>query len=253
MLARLSGLVWTSLPKVARFKHGDVFVAVHGSMRHYSASLVQKYTYIPDTGSWFGMDFSPAGDLFVCHFTADPPPYSTGPTVDRLSWLDGSTVGTFGSSYVGQGPETIVFDKAGNGYVGLTFGEIRKFNEAGTLLYVFSPLAVDALGEIHIDLAADQKTLFYTAAGRTIFRLDVSTHTQLANFASLAAGTQLAELRILPGGGVLVAAGDQILRLNSAGNVIEAYDVPGESQWFSLTLDVDGMSFWSGGNPGLTA
>jgi len=254
-LVGYSGLVWI-LPKLARFKVGDVFVATHTSMKHYSASLVLKDTYTPDTGTWFGMDFSPAGDLFVAHFSADPPPFSTGPTVNRLSRLDGSTQGTFGS-YLGQGPETIVFDNAGNAYVGSTFAdaymEVRKFNSAGTLLAVFSPLLVDFVGEIHIDLAADQKTLFYTSPGRTIFRLDVSANTQLANFATLAEGNQLSELRILPDGGVLVAEDDKILRLDPAGNVVQAYNAPGESNWFSLTLDVDGTSFWSGGNPGFTA
>ena len=247
-----SGLFW--IPP-AKFQAGDVFVATHTSMKQYSASLTLKDTYTPDTGTWFGMDFSPAGDLFACHFSADPPPYSTGPTVNRLSRQTGSTLGTFGS-YLGQGPESIVFDKAGHAYVGSTYLEsleVRKFDSLGMLLDIFSPLPGES-GEIHIDLAADQKTLFYTAGGApTVFRLDVSTNTQLASFATVAADSHLSELRILPDGGVLVADKEKILRLGSAGNVIQAYDVPGESNWFSLTLDVDGTSFWSGGNTGLTA
>jgi len=255
-LVRFASEFWIPVAKAWKFQPGDVFVATHTSMKHYSASLTLKDTYTPDTGTWFGMDFSPARDLFVCHFSADPPPYSTGPTVNRLSRLDGSTLGTFGSSYESS-PETIVFDKAGHAYVGSVAApasmEVRKFNSVGALLDVFSPLTVEFVGELHIDLAADQKTLFYTTPGRTIFRLDVSTNTQLASFATLPAGTELSELRILPDGGVLVAEENSILRLDAAGNIVRSYDVPGESHWFSLTLDVDGTSFWSGGNPGSTA
>ena len=47
--------------------------------------------------------------------------------------------------------------------------------------------------------------------------------------------------------GVLLANNANILHYNSAGQVIQTYSVPGENNWFSLNLDPDGTSFWSGG------
>src|SRR5262249_7964058 len=58
--------------------------------------------------------------------------------------------------------------------------------------------------------------------------------------------------RLLPDGTVLVADNVEIKRVRAAdathpnGEVLQRYDVPGHDRWFSLNLDPDGQSFWSG-------
>jgi cysteine-rich repeat protein len=152
----------------------------------------------------------------------------------------------------GISTESIVFDAAGNFYVGHAYGDfkIRKYNASGTFLESYSA-AMDARGTDWIDLATDQCTLFYTSYGRLVKRFDVCTNTQLTDFATLPGYGGAYALRLLsPGdgtGGLLVADFYNIKRLNQTGNVVQTYDSPGEDFWFSLNLDPDGTSFWSGG------
>jgi hypothetical protein len=92
--------------------------------------------------------------------------------------------------------------------------------------------------------------MYYTSLGTLVKRFDVCTNTQLANFTNL--GNDLVSkfaraLRLRPNGEVLVANWANIVRLNSSGSIIQTYDVGGENQWFALTLDPDGTSFWSAG------
>lgn len=146
--------------------------------------------------------------------------------------------------------ESIVFDTAGNFYVGHADGDrqIEKYDSAGNLLATYSP-TVGLRGTDWIDLAADERTIFYTSEDGIVRRFDVSTDTQLPDFASV--GGILYALRILPpgdgSGGVLVAHSSDILRLDASGNVVQTYSVPGETgDWFALNLDPNGTSFWSG-------
>ena len=151
--------------------------------------------------------------------------------------------------------ESIVFDAAGNFYVGHPDGNrlIHKYNASGTLQETFSA-AIEDRGTDWIDLTADQTTIFYTSEGRLIKRFNVSTNTQLVDFATLpGTGTAFA-LRLLPpdngSGGLLVADTFNIKRLDGSGNVLQTYDVSsgeiGEDSWFALALDPNGKSFWAG-------
>lgn len=154
----------------------------------------------------------------------------------------------------GNTPESVALDAAGNFYIGNAHGDldVYKYDLAGNFLDQFN-VATGPEGSDHIDLAADQKTLFYTSEGRTVFRYDTATKTQLADFATLPGdalqGEESYGLRILPpgdgSGGVLVADSDDILRLDGSGNVVQNYDAPGNDLWFALTLDPNGTSFWS--------
>lgn len=155
----------------------------------------------------------------------------------------------------GNTPESVTLDAAGNFYIGNAHGDqdVYKYDLAGNFLDQFD-VATGPEGSDWIDLAADQKTLFYTSEGRRVFRYDTATKTQLADFATLPGpegeGSEaLLALRILPpgdgSGGVLVADSDDILRLDGAGNVVQSYDAPGQDGWFALALDPNGTSFWS--------
>jgi hypothetical protein len=96
----------------------------------------------------------------------------------------------------------------------------------------------------------DQCTLFYTSEGRLVKRFDVCANTQLTDFATLPNDGYAYALRLLPPvdgtRGLLVADNSDIKRLNGIGNVVLTYDIPGKDNWFSLNLDPDGTSFWSG-------
>jgi hypothetical protein len=147
-------------------------------------------------------------------------------------------LGTFGSGY--STPESIVFNAAGSVYVGNTGGTITEYTSDGTLVDTDLPGGrVD-----FIDLSADQCTMLYTQESTSIPRYDVCTDTALTAFAT-GLGGQAFALRILPTGEVLLANGANVIRINSAGTIVDTYDVTGEDSWFALNLDPDGTSFWS--------
>ena len=121
----------------------------------------------------------------------------------------------------------------------------------------------DPQGADWIDLARDQRTLFYTSAGRRVMRFDTIDKVQLPDFADLSAidagdavdprpRGQLFALRLLSDGSVLVADNVNIKHLNPGGGVIRTFDLgPADGfaehdNWFSLNLDPNGQSFWSG-------
>lgn len=146
--------------------------------------------------------------------------------------------------------ESITFAANGDFYVGSADGDgdVHRYDSAGVFQQEYD-VATEARGSDWIDLAADQRTLFYTSEGDRILRYDLMTSMQLADFGSTT-GPNYA-LRILPpgdgSGGVLVASSDVIARLDGSGSVVQTYDATGENLWFGLNLDPNGTSFWSGG------
>jgi hypothetical protein len=172
------------------------------------------------------MAFDSSGNLYVTDFAAA-----------NVSKFDntGTLLGTFGSGY--GIPESILFDAAGNAYVGDLSMGILKFDSSGALLHDFNSGRVD-----WIDLSADQGTMLYTLETGVIHRYDVCADTALPDFTT--GGGDFA-LRILKDGTVLVADEAQIDHFDGSGNLIGSYDAPNEDGWFALNLDSDGVSFWS--------
>lgn len=259
------------------FETGDVFAGVgNGKINHFSPHGVLLDTLDTQGGSTedTGMAFDAAGNL-----------YATGFDGNEVYTFDtrGNRLGTFGSGFDGN-PESIVFDKDGNAYVGQPDGlrQILKFDPAGRPIATYSPEAEDR-GTDWIDLAPDQCTLFYTSEGLHIKRFDVCGHCsmtmsqschadadcgtskcptcvdgeicegkQLTDFATLPAGPAYA-LRIRPNGDVLVAATGQAYRLSCAGNLKDCagairntYPIAGGTYLFALNLDPDNKTFWTG-------
>lgn len=92
--------------------------------------------------------------------------------------------------------------------------------------YTITP---DLGGSQAVDLASDQRTLFYTSLGRKIKRYDVVADVQLSDFVQLpaAANGEVARgMRILPDSGVLLADAYDIKRLDAAGTVTQTYTYP---------------------------
>lgn len=221
----------------APYTIGNVFVSTgQGTVREYTASGTLVQTLSGGSSFMTGSAFDAAGNFYVTNFGAN--------TVRKYDTNGTSPGTTFGGGY--STPESIVFDAAGNAYVGSIGGSIRKFDSAGNFLSQTNPGRVDFM-----DLAADQKTMYFTQEGGEIKRVDVSTGTLLSDF-STAVESAFA-LRILANGNVLVADGADIELLDAAGNQIGSYDIAGAGTWFGLNIDESGTSFWSATTGGLVA
>jgi hypothetical protein len=212
------------------------FVGVsNGQIKQFSAAgNLLKTLNTGLGGSVTGMGFDAVDALYVTDFTAD--------TVSKFDG-GGNLIGKFGTGYNCK-PESIVFDNAGNSYVGETgcSHALLKFDAYGNLLHGWA-VSTEVEGSDWIDLASDQCTIFYTSQGTTIFRFNGCTGEQLPVFATgLHTGLGL---RILSDAGVLVADSQDIVRFDSAGRIISTYTASGENCWVAVTLDPDGTSFWA--------
>ncbi len=233
------------------FASGDIFAGV-GAGRDFrfssTGTLIETLVSGFVNSSTRGMAFDSAGNL-----------YSTNTDANAVVKFDnrGNPLGSFGSNYTR--PESIVFDASGNSYVGQddNTGRVLKLDPSGFQLGSYL-LAKENAGSNWIDLTSDQSTLFYTSGGPSIKRFNVRTNTQLTDFANV--GGTLGALRLLADGGLLVthntATSANILRLNSAGAVIQTYTFPvPDPTLYSLTdvrLDPNGTSFWTGSSGGST-
>jgi hypothetical protein len=226
------------------YQVGDVFVATDqgGTVqwREPNGTLHATLTTLPSSQTT-GMAFDSSANLYVTGFG--------GNQVSKLNNA-GVLLGPFGSGYNAD-PESILFDAAGNAYVGQADGtrDIRKFDSAGVFLAAYN-VATSDRGSDWIDLAADQCTMHYTSEGNEVKRFDVCTNTQLPDFAppGTLPGTHAYALRLLlpaQGGGLLVADTQAVHRLNGSGAIVQTYDAPGQNCWFALNLDPDSTSFWS--------
>jgi hypothetical protein len=184
-------------------------------------------------GSTTGMAFDAFSNLYVTDFTAN--------AVSKFPGLGPAT--GFGSGYNCK-PESIVFDNAGNAYVGETgcSHAIVKLNPYGAITAVYQP-AVEQEGTDWIDLSSDQCTIYYTSQGPSVLRFNVCSRQQMSPLTSQL--TEALALRILPDGGVVVANLKNIKRFDASGKLLQTYDAPGEDCWSALALDSDGTSFWA--------
>ena len=232
--------------EAAVWNTGDVFVSANGSYEVYSNSGAFKETIADGLGGLTtGCAFNPAMDkLYTTNFSdskvvvfnnADP--HGILQTIDTTLQGGGSN-------------ESVVFAPTGDFYIGNASGDkkIQRYNFAATFLQKFT-VATEVMGSDWIDLAGDQRTIFYTSEGVRILRFDVVSNTQLSDFAANIGGVTAYNLRLLPpfdgSGGLIVADTANIKRLNGAGAVVQTYDVGGEDNWHQVRLDPNGTSFWA--------
>jgi YD repeat-containing protein len=243
-LALCAAVSWSGAALAVPFEEGHVFAAVGtGRVAHYDGA--GNFLEILDTtrgGFTTGMGFDEAGNLYVTNFSDA----SVSRFDNNGNLINSVFVNTGADSPGVVAPESIVFDAAGNFYVGHADGtaEVVKYNSAGNFLASFD-VATEDRGSDWIDLDADQRTLVYTSEGFEVKRFDTGTNTQLTDFALLADRPAFA-LRLLEDGGLLVSDSVNVKRLDSAGAAIQTYDVAGNDNFFSLNLDPDGTSFWAG-------
>jgi hypothetical protein len=142
----------------------------------------------------------------------------------------------------------LVLDAQGNIYV------LGHIGAGGYIIDVFAPdgsfrdtLPLSGgdysgfLDNAPLDLAADQCTLFLIQNETTIRRFNVCTGTFLADFATVPNANSV---RILPDGGVLVASGNTIVRLDSNGVPVRTYARPSWSWVGPITLAGEGTTLW---------
>jgi RHS repeat-associated protein/CSLREA domain-containing protein len=232
----------SALADPAPFQNGDIIASVSaGLVQHYdkTGNLLETL----DTGLGgltTGCTFDATGNLYVTNFLANIVTKFSGPEPPHTN------LGEFGSSYYFD-PESILHDENGDFYIGLADGitNIHKVDASGNLLEQFE-VEIEQRGADWIDLSSDQRTMFYTSEGIRILRYDVVDNVQLPDFVSSLPGSNAYALRILPDGGVLVADWQSVIRLDKDGNIVGTYDAVGDDGFFSLNLDPDGKSFWTG-------
>ncbi len=231
-------LASTSAANAAAFLTGDIFAATNnGNVAHYnSAGTLIETLNTAQGGFTTGMAFSSTGNLYVTNF-------STG-NITRFSGTNGAIIAPNPFVTPTSSPESIVFDAAGNFYVGRANASFQKYSAAGALLTTYStPVNTD-----WIDLAANQTTMFYNDEGGQIRRWNTATNTALADFVNTTAngGTASFALRILSNGDVLSAAGSRVNQYSAAGAFLGFYDVGGVDGFFALNVDPSGNSFMTG-------
>lgn len=119
-------------------------------------------------------------------------------------------------------------------------GRILTFDPSGNLVATRN-LGAGGFHFNRIDLAADQCTLFYTSGvAETIRRINVCSGALLPNLATLPG--EIADLRVLPDGGLLVVDYDRgLVRLNAAGAETRVYPL-GEVTAYAIALIDNGAT-----------
>jgi hypothetical protein len=231
------------------FAPGDVFVSLEpGPTQWWLADGTLNRVIVgtvPGTGEGIGFDVS--GNLYVTRWCIDPWCQPTGNTVEMFN-VKGESMGAVGSGY-NCSPHAILFDSTNTAYIGQAgcSGAIMKVPPGQDRNPTIFNVAWDHQGSFWIDLAADGCTMFYTSYGPNVKRFDTCAGVQLADFnAAPVPGGVAHDVRVLPDGGVIVATGEVISRLDQNGVLTGTYAVAGEpSYWAGLDLAADNNSFWA--------
>jgi hypothetical protein len=250
LLVACSIMVW-SAPGAAdglSFAPGDVFLSLEqGPVQWWKADGTLNRLIVgtvPGTGE--GMGFDPSGNLYVTRWCIDPWCEPTGNTVEMFS-VKGESMGAVGSGY-DCNPHAIVFDASNTAYIGQAgcSGAIMKVLPGQDRNPTIFRVAPDNQGSFWIDLAPDGCTMFYTSYGPNVKRFDVCTGVQLPDFnAAAVPGGVAHDVRVLPDGGVIVATGAVISRLDQNGALTTTYAVAGEPAYWAGVELADGGSFWA--------
>ena len=249
--ALLAGVGLSTPANADNWQIGDVFAAIAGGQYNVFQNNGIPVETITDglggftTGCAFNNDRSL---LYTTNFSNTMVPVYSAIHAHAIA----PVINTSAQSPGGDS-ESVAFYADGSFTVGHPDGNdaLQQYDNTNTFVTSFFPDVSGGRGVDWHDPAVDQDTVFYTSESRTVRRFDIGINAQGALFAALAADGGVAfALRLLPPGdgtgGLLVADTGNIKRLNGAGAVSQTYDVGGEDNWFSLSLDPNGTSFWAG-------
>jgi len=207
-----------------------------------SGTLVQTLP-AAGTGSFTtGMCFDASGNLLVTQF-------SDG----KIIQYSGTTGAVLNANFINApgSPEACVRDSSGNFYVTSVgaVAAIRKYSATGTLLQSFLP----GTRSDWMDLGVDQCTMYWDDEGSTqqIHRFNVCTGTALSD---LGGSGEYTAIRVLPSNGDILVANEglnRVDRFSPTGTLLGSWIPTGVlGSIFSLKLDPDGTTFWTGGTGG---
>lgn len=244
LTAGLSGAVIARAPLASAdgvaFATGDVLASVgNGLVDNYSPSgtLLDTLNTASEATYTTGGCFDSAGNFYVTDFDSNAlSKFSAGGNLLNSTWATESSV-----------PESCAVDAKDNVYVGgQAAPTIYEYDSSGMLVNSFSVTGGSGTGGTDwLDVAADQCTILYTGEGSEILSYNVCTQTQNADFATGMPGPCY-ELRIRPNGDVMVACASEILRYSGAGALLQTYSISGSGDLFSMNLDPDNTTFWTG-------
>jgi hypothetical protein len=236
-------MVMQALPAAANgvpLASGDVLASVgNGLVDNYSATGTLQDTLNDGTSATYttGGCFDSSGDFFVTNFDSDSiSEFSPAGNLLNSAWATEPST-----------PESCTVDAHNNVYAGGPGSPtIYEYNSSGTQINSFPVEGGSGTGGTDwVDLEADQCTLLYTGEGSEILSYNVCTQTQNPDFAT-GLPAPCFELRIRPDGDVMVACASEVLRYSSSGTLLQTYAIPGTGELFSMNLDPDNSTFWTG-------
>ncbi len=248
------------------WKVGDVFVAVgHGSYFHYTNTGTDSspnYVLV-ETITVGGSPDQTSG----CAWDSQLNLYVTDTTSQQVIELNGISHMAVQTLATGLNSTSVMFDSSGNLYVGnaevagTTNAGVLKYvpslppnSSTGTFTYPTSPTATfnSGINSDWIDLANDQKTVYFTGEGFVVEKEDLSAPLSLTNPSTFSTSplNQAFAVRLLPPfdgtGDLLLADTAQVVRLDSTGAIAQTYNFPKATNLRALTLDPNGTSAWVG-------
>ncbi len=235
-------LLTPAIVSAATYTVGDVFASVgNGQVKEFTPTGVLVQTLNTGLGGFTtGSAFDSSGNLYVTNFSSG-----------SISKFDNNGVLVSANFVVpGGSPESISFAKDGTFYVGnASTNQIKHYTAAGVLIGTVT-VSTERRGTDWIDLQADQSTLLYTSEGSDILSFNSTTNTQNPNVTSALPGSSAYALRALGDGTILVADSGADYRVSAvSGTILQTYlsGANGNSGGlFSLNLDPNGTSFWTG-------
>ena len=162
----------------------------------------------------------------------------------------------------GRGLGSMVFLKNGDALAGEHLcgiappftgeGRIARFDTEGRLIRFYRPQyhggVAGFLGVTHLTLLSDDKTVAYVSeTGSTVYRYDIEADQQLEPlYTRTDPPGMVFGVAAVPGDDVLVCCGNQVRRVNAAGDVVRTYATPEGRGWSFIRTTLDGKSFWVG-------
>ncbi len=248
------GLTSTAVFSVPRqpFTKGDIFIGSgSGMIFEYSpaGAIVQvlpalSFSSFAEFGG--GLEFNAAGTTL---YAADLSNAISG-DVETFS-TNGTGPAAFGGG-AAIGATSLRLDPSGNVFVGLAAnlpgGNLLEYAAGDTNAPTasFYPAYYNNLGIRAFELAQDDTTIFYTDGGASIYSFNSALGLQNPDITDSLTGIYAGDLRQLPDSSLLVGDGDSVVQVNSTtGAIMKTYTIPGASLLLGVTLDPDGVDFWT--------